>query len=1089
MKKFNNFFLTVVCLLITVVGFSQTRSVSGTVLDDAGQPIIAATVRVTGTQVGTVTDLDGKFSLEAPQGATSLTISFVGMQPEIIPIQDNVTVTLQSEDNLLEGVVVTALGVTRDRRALSYSTQQISQEELNTSKQDNIVNSLSGKFAGVDVVRSNNMGGSSQVTIRGNSLLSGNNGALIVIDGVPVNNSSINSANQQGGGYGYDYGNAASDLNPDNIADVTVLKGSSATALYGERAGNGVILITTKKGDKKKGLGVSFTSMAKMGQIDKDTFVKYQKDYGAGYAPFYYGSTGGFDDADINGDGISDLVVPTYEDGSYGAKFDPDLNVYQWYSFVPESEYFGQATPWVAAEHTPVDFFETSSEFNNSIALEGSNDKGNFRFGYTNFTIGNSNLPNSELKKNNITVRGGYNFSDKLSADVNIDFFNQYAKGRNSTGYGDNLMSMFRQWWQTNVDVKQLERLYNKTGRNVTWNMNEPINGDYTPKFWDNPYWTRYKNYQDDSRDRLFGYARLNYAFNDFFTITGRVSQDVYDETREERRAVGSVPSTFGLLLDDEPSGYQNQGIKYSERNYELFMNLNDKDLGTNWTISGLLGGAIRKNTLSRNIISTAGGLIVPELYTVKNSVNPTPFPFQYDSEQQTNSAYGQLSLGYKDWLFFEFTDRYDVNSNLPNNNNGYNYFSIGGSGVLSDLFDARNVDLLKLRGSFAQVGAGPRSYRVLDTYSRRDGLPNSYFSPSRKNNPDLKPERTDSFEIGLEGAFFNNRLGFDFAYYNNDTYDQLYDVEISRATGYREYAVNAGNINNKGVELALYGSPVKKEKFHWNTRVNFTDNNNKVTKLFVDPETGEATQNVVLDSFQGSIRSNARLGEPLGILTGFGYKIDENTGQRVVNSAGYYVSEANQVIADPNPDFKWGWYNSFKFGNFNASFLLDAQHGGDVYSLDTHYGQSTGVSANTSYINANGVNVREPVSEGGGVLFKGVTADGQPNEKYARADYYGGAFYWGNSSRNPGQLTVYDAGFVKLREFSLGYNFNQEFVEKSFLSDMSISLVGNNVWILHKNVPYADPESGLGNSVSNGYLSGSYPTNKTLGLRLNLKF
>ena len=1070
-------------MLVAGFAVAQTRTISGNVTDEAGDPAVAATVRVTGSNVGTVTDIDGNFTLDVPSDAETLTISYIGMEPRVVAISDNMTVSLIQSDNVLDDVVVTALGITRDERSLSYSTQSVDNAELNTSKQDNIINSLSGKFSGVDVTRSNNFGGSSNVTIRGNSLLRGGNGALIVIDGVPVNNSTRNSGAQAGGSVGYDYGNAASDLNPDNIKDVTVLKGASATALYGERAGNGVILITTKKGKSQKGLGVSISSMAKTGSIDKSTFAEYQKEYGAGYGPYYASDDGYFESVDVNKDGVPDLVVPTYDDASYGGKFDPNLNVYQWDSFIPESKNFGKAYPYMAAANTPVDYFEQALELNNTIALEGGNDQGTFRIGYTNYNIPNGVLPNAKLDKHNVNIRAGYDFTDRLSADVNFDYFNQYAKGRNSTGYSDNLMSMFRQWWQVNVDVKELENLYNATGRNVTWNSVAPWNGNFQPQYWDNPYWTRYKNFQDDTRNRLFGYAKLNYALTEQLGLTARVSQDVYGDVREERRAVGSVATPFGILRDDESSGYLKQTIDFSERNYELFANLNDVNLSEDLTLTALLGGAIRSTSNNYLTVSTAGGLVVPGLYSVSNSVNPTPIPQQYDATQQTNSVYGQLSFGYKDLAFLEFSDRYDVNSNLPVDNNGYNYFSLGGSLVLSDLLDINQVDFLKLRSSFAQVGAGPAQYRVYDTYGKVDGSPTIFTNPSRKNNANLKPERTDAFEIGLEGQFIDSRIGFDFAFYNNDTFDQLFDVEISRATGYSELSINAGNINNKGVELALFGEPVRNDRFGWLTKVNFTKNTNEVTDLFVDPETGEKTQNVVLNSYQGSLTTNATLGQPLGVMRGFGYKY--LNGQRVVNSSGYYVSETNQVIGDPNPDFKLGFYNSFNFGkNVTASFLIDTQKGGDVYSLDMHYGQGTGVLANTVGTNANG----EPVREGG-VLFQGVTEDGTPNTTYAPANFYGGAFYWGNSSRNPGQMTVYDASYVKLREASLGYQFPSSFFDNNFLQDASLSLVGNNLWIIDKNVPYADPESGLGGSAGYGYLTGSYPTTRTVGLRLNANF
>ena len=502
MKK-RNVILTFL-LLIGMYAVNAQTVITGTVSDADGIAVPGANVRAKGySDVGTITDASGSYSLSVPNEATKLVFSFVGLQTKEVAIagQSVINVSLSSEEHGLDEVVVTALGITREKNALGYAVQEVNGDDLNNVKSDNFVNAISGKVSGVQVKRTTNMGGSTNIVIRGSTSLTGDNQALFVIDGVPVSNMNTNSRSQEQAGQSYDWGNAASDINPDDIESISVLKGAAATALYGSRAANGVIMITTKKGDKSKGVGITFNSGITISSIDKSTFPKYQSQYGAGYGPYYDDPEGFFWYEDISGDGNPDLVTPMTEDASYGAKFDGRM-VYQWDAFDLESPNYMTATPWKNAENGPITFFETPITYTNSIAIENAFDKGSFRIGYTNLKQ-NGLMPNSEQIKHNFNMNLTYNLTDKLTVGGMGNYIKTNTTGRNSTGYNDNIIGSMRQWWQTNVDLQQLKDAYFSTGRNVTWNYS--ATDDSSPIYWDNPYWTRHENYASDDAAVLLG--------------------------------------------------------------------------------------------------------------------------------------------------------------------------------------------------------------------------------------------------------------------------------------------------------------------------------------------------------------------------------------------------------------------------------------------------------------------------------------------------------------------------------------------------------------------------------------------------------
>lgn len=1098
MKKLLLLGLTAVLMLASSELWAQERVISGRVTDaDDGAGLPGVNVVLQGTTSGTVTDVDGRYSLSVPSDDAVLVFTFVGMATQEIPIngRNEVSVVMSPDVSQLSEVVVTALGITREKASLGYSTQKIESDAVTTAKDQNFINSLSGKVAGVQIRGNSTFGGSTNIVIRGNKSVTGNNQPLFVVDGVPVDNSTGNTAQQRGGRYGYDYGNAASDINPEDIESINILKGAAASALYGSRAANGVVMITTKKGTKRQGVGISLSTGVELGTINKDTFVKYQDKYGAGYAREsfeYYGPQGFFEDDDLFGEGISGLVVPTLEDGSYGAPFDPNLNVYHWDSFVPESPNYRRAYPWTAAKNTPIDFFETQVTWNNSIAVSGGNDKNTFRLSYTNFDM-KGTLPNQDLKRHTIGFSGSSEIAEKLTADLSFNYVKMNTLGRPSTGYGDNQMANFRQWWQTNVDIKAQEDIFLRTGRNITWN-----GGDYTdpetPIFWDNPYWTRYKNFQTDERNRLFGNFALNYKPVDWLNVMGRVTLDTYTELREERRAVGSVPTEFGINLADEGSGYQRTNREVSEYNYDLILT-GTKQLTTDISLSATLGGNIRRENFQSIYASTQGGLVIPDLYALNNSANPVPFPIENSSAKEVYGVFANVNLGFNSMLYLDLQARNDISSALPVDNNSYFYHSEALSFVFSELMDDSPLDFGKIRVNYAVVGNDTGPLRTTNVYTKNDNFGSTvlFSYPTTVNNPDLVPEELTSIEAGLELAAVDSRLTFDFSAYQTVSSNQIVAVELSKATGTSFKWLNGGEIENKGLEASLGFDVIKTSDVVWNTRVNWAKNISEVKSL------PEGIDNYQINSFQGGISLNATVGQPYGVLRGTGYQY--LNGQRVINPAGYPVAVADQIIGNPNPDWTGGFMNTLSYKGVSLGFLIDVSQGGDVYSLDMHYGQGTGIPEETAGLNELGNPIRDAVvrvdpsdpSKGyaensGGIIFEGVQADGSVNTVRARADFYGGAYYWGNAVRQPGQMTVYDASYVKLREASLSFRLPSNILGNIF-QGASFSIVGRNLWIIHKNVPHSDPEAGLGAGNGQGYLSGTYPAVKTLGFKLNLNF
>ncbi len=1064
----------IIPLFYCSICFSQGKVLSGKVVSaDDQSPVSGATVKAGPSGKAVVTNPDGSFSIAVNPGI-ELIITYVGYEGQRIRVNGLMSpavIQLNKTNKQLDQVVVTALGISREKKSLGYASQEISGADLNRVPATNLTNALSGKAAGVQVIQNNNFGGSTNIVIRGNKSLTGNNQALFVVDGVPIDNSTFNQTGQTQSGGGYDYGNLASDINPDNIESVNILKGAAATALYGSRAANGAIIITTKKGSKGQKAVMEANSNVTVGIIDKSTWPDYQKQYGAGYGKIYGpGLNAFFNQQDVDGDGVPDLVSPLAVYGSYGGPFDPGLMVYQWNAFDVQSPFYHKATPWAAPKNGPIAFFETPVTTNNEFSLSGgTSDGGLYRFSYlNNYQKGLD--PNSTIKKNGFDL----NVSFKPTKDLTVSGSGNYSVtegiGRNETGNessksGGNYSAVVREWWQTNVDLKQLKDAYFTTHRNVTNFVGGTI---------DNPYWVRYQNYESDKRSRFYGRMGLNYKINSWLNVDGRISADSYSYLQEERTNNG----TLGQV-----GQYTRRNIVSSEVNYDLMLNYN-KNITDKLNVSGVFGTNIRRNDFSQVNMQTTGGLIINGLYSIANSFSQPPAPVETDQHIGVNGLYGLVSLGYDNTIFVDVTGRSDHASTLPKDNSTFFYPSVAASFVFSNLIKSSLLTYGKLRMNYAQVGNSAPAQSLVDILYKPTpfGSVPMYGLNSIKNNDHLLPEKTGSYEAGVELGFFKNRrLRADVSVYKTNTKNQIIPVAVTPVTGYAQKYVNAGEVDNKGIEIMLGGTAVQKEFFSWNIKVNWSRNISKVVSLF------EGVNNLQLAAPRGNVTINATLGNPYGTLMGkdFVYLngkrvIDQTTGQYKITST------VNNVVGNVNPDWKGGISNDFQYKNFSLDFLIDIQHGGDIFSSDMAYGYQNGLYVNTVGLNDLGKPMRNPLSDGGGIILDGVDPNGKKNTVRTALDAYNNAL---GVNKSPARAFVYDASYVKLREASLTYSLPAKVLTNSFIHGLSISAIGTNLWIIHKNLPYSDPEGGASAGNIQGYQLGPLPATRNIGLKLKLQF
>ena len=1062
------------CMFLSLgMAMAQIR-VSGTVTSsDDGEPVVGASILVQGTKTGTVTDVDGNFQLTAPEGS-ELKVSYLGMKTKNVKAAASLKIVLQSDNRTLDDVVVTALGVSREKKALGYAVSEVKGSDLIKSRGgvSNPVNALQGKVAGLQISSSSgSMGGSSKIIIRGASSLSGNNQPLFVVDGVPIEGTDYNStevgssdANSTArGAGGYDYGNLVQDINPDDIENISVLKGAAASALYGSRASNGVIMITTKRGQKDQGLGVEYSSTVGFETVTK--LPKLQSQYGGGYGyagDYAYGKEGDdFKTTTVNG---TTYTIPDYGmDESWGPKLD-GRQVVSW-ADLQKWEAGGKVgnpttSPWNPATSDYRDFFKTGVSYTNNVAISKAYDNSAFRISYTN-TAMTGYLPNSSQYKNTVSVNGNIMSKDKkLNVFTSVNFFNSRTKGRQDTGYGDNnIMVKFTQWGQRQLNMDELKALYLKDdGTQGSWNRGGF--DDPSIQFHNNVYWSRYMNYENDSRNRIYGNVGLSYQILPQLKAQYKANLDFYVDKQYERNAVYS----------QELSAYKESSRQQYELNHE-FMLMYNQAFG-DYSVTANLGANIMQRHYELIYGQTQGGLAIPLYYNLANSIT-TPKAYNYKLEKGINSLFGDVTIGWKSMLYLEATLRGDKSSTLPKSNNTYVYPSVTASWLFSELLKDKAPWLSygKLRAGYARVGNDTDPYQVLQTYTQYTNIDSStpgYRLANTLSNSNLKPESTKSWEFGLETSFLNNRLGFDLTYYTTTTSNEILPLSVSGSTGYIYKMINSGTIENKGVEFAFHATPVKTRKFEWTTNITLASNKNTVKSL------ADGVDYYRISNAPFKVEIGAVVGKPYGVIMGTNYVYDKN-GNKSVDSKGLFMSTSgNEDIGHIYPDFTGGWSNSFKWGNFDASFQFDFSKGGHFFSTTQMWGYYCGMFAETA---ANGVRENGIISDG--VVY----GTGEKNTvRVSARDYYEN-YYNGPAAQN-----ILRSDYIKLREVTVGYTFKLNPVW--FIKSLRLSAYGRNLGVWGPDCKNFDPEMIVTSSGNiQGIEGGATPMVANYGLTVNLKF
>lgn len=1033
-------------LLFTGMQLLAQRTITGKVTSaDDGNGIPGVTVLIKGTTNGTLTDIDGKYQLSVPKDATTLVFTSIGMKSQEIAIgaSNVIDVVLQSEAQIVEGVVVTALGISREKKSLGYSVQDVKGEDISKAKETNIINSLSGKVSGVQITNSSGaVGSSSRIVIRGANSLKSNSQPLFIVDGIPISNSEFSGD----GTDGVNRGNGAADINPDDIESISVLKGPNAAALYGSLAANGVVLITTKSGSlssnmrKAKGLGVELSNST--------TFEKplrlpnYQNGYGQG-------SAGQFEYVDGANGGVNDGV-----DESWGPKMDAGLLIPQWDS--PVVDGVRQPTPWVSHPDNVKDFLETGVTSTTNFAITGGNTDANFRLSYTNLNQ-KGMVPNTDYKKNTLALGASANPTDKLNISGSANYV--MANSDNMPGYGYDAQNVMQQfiWAARQVNYTDLKTYTNPDGSKRNWNYN----------YHNNPYFTLFENTNKLDRDRIYGNAKIQYKFSDKLSAFVRSGVDGYNNLNTERAAFNDI---------DNPYGYYTEALStFKQVNTDFLIMYNTK-------ISELLGfslnlGGSRMDQYYHQTFGAADELAVEGVYTLTNS-RVALRTTSTIRDKRINSLYGSGQFTFKDALYLDFTGRGDWSSTLPADNNFYFYPSVTLSSPISDLlkFESKTLSYAKLRIGYAEVGSDTDPYSLLPVLSFGDGWNSAtkylnQFVPNTLPNNELEPQRTRSIEAGTELKFFLNRVSLDVTYYNQLTKKQIINIPISAAAGYTTKTINAGKILNTGVEITLGASILKSnDGLNWNINLNYAKNNNEVVELT------EGVEQYQLGTYW-DMKVMAIPGQPFGTLLGADFLRDPDGN--IIHRAGVPVKGDIKVLGNYQPDWVGSMFNEFSFKGVTASVLIDAHMGGELYSMTNAWGRYAGALDETLIGREGGLvgeGVKEVTDGNGNITYV-------PNDVVVTAEEYNHAAFVNSICAG----SVFDASYIKLREIRVGYTFKK--LGNLPLNDLSLSIVGRNLAILYSKVPHVDPETSFNLGNAQGLEFGQLPSAKSLGFNIGVKF
>lgn len=1003
-------------------------TITGRIVDEKGQPLIGVSVKVKGATTGVSTDVNGGFTIEAPENGT-LILSYIGYATQEVPVggRKTININLSPSTNSLNEVVVTALGIKREAKSLGYSTTTVGGEQFTQSRDVNLGNALTGKVAGVSVANnSTGPGGSSRVVIRGNSSLTGNNQPLYVIDGVPFDNSNQGSAGQYGG---IDLGDGLSNINPDDIANIQVLKGAAASALYGYRGGNGAILITTKSGSKGKGVSVELNN-----NFTFNTIIDY-RDFQTTYGQGSQGTKPTTASAALN-----------TGNQSWGAKLDGSTAV----------NLLGQDYQYSLGPDNWKNFYKTGINNQSSVAVSGSTDNITYRVGLSNL-YNTSNIPNNSLKQQGINLNTTYNISKKLQFTLTGNYIFESVKNRALLSDASTNVNATLMYLANSFDVRWLKPGVKADGTELT-----PTNGLY----FNNPYFLTDYHQNSTDRNRLTGAATLKYSILDWLYLQGQVTRDGYILDYRKVTPTGTAYAPGGELSEYERN--------YRELNGNFLLGMNKKI--NDFSINANLGGNSQDNiNKSFGLDGTASPFILPYLYTANNIAN-RPYTQTY-THYRVNSFYGSADFGYKDWLFLNVTGRNDWFSTLNPQHNSYFYPSVTGSFVFSQALQLPSwISFGKLRASYAESSNGTSAYQNYLTYGIRTYTTNGnsvgYITQSVIPNADLRPVEIKEDEVGLNMQFLNNRIGFDVAVYNKQTTNDLVNVSASSASGYSSAIVNVGKIRNRGIEFLLTGSPIRTNNFSWNSSFNIAYNNNKVLYL------GDGVSSLSIDGAVANRGDGVVIAQVLGLsssqIMGYAYLRDAK-GNKIFGTDGQPL-RTSTVVPLGSGVYKTtgGFNNDFHYKSFSLSFLIDYKFGAKIYSGTNLALYADGLQKTTLQGRENGY------------VGVGVTETGAVNTVAVNAQTY-----WTNltSSNNIAEEFVYDASFIKLRQLVVGYNLPALWLQKYAIKGATLSLVTRNIATLMKHTPNIDPESNYSSLNGQGLEANGYPPTRSFGLNLNVKF
>ncbi|MCU4165595.1 SusC/RagA family TonB-linked outer membrane protein [Carboxylicivirga caseinilyticus] len=1059
MKEKHLFMLILGVLLFTGFIQAQQRTITGVVTSsEDGSAIPGVSVLVKGTTIGTITGSDGAYVLNIPSDAQVVVYSFIGMstQEHNVLGLDKLDIILVPDAIDVKEVVVTALGISREKKGLTYAVEKVSTDDMIKAKETNFVNNLTGKVAGVQVTQSNgSIGASSRVILRGWSSVTGNNEPLFVIDGIPIDNNNYSSAADGFSRGGIDYGNAAMDINPNDIEDISVLKGGTAAALYGSRAANGAIIITTKSGkDAKNKFGVSYNFAVSMSS--PLVLPDYQNKYAQGYVNL--------------GLGWAVDALGYAPDESWGPEMDGRMELHP---------ITGEMVPLTPKPDNRKDFYDTGVIYTNNLAIVGKSDQFDYRFSWTNLDQ-KGIMPTSTFKKNQFSFNGSFKPNDRLKVSSSANLVLSDAHNRDPQGqYDYGGINMMFLWSGRNFDWREMRNLKDENGQYM---------GFYYSDWWDNPWFILEQNPNDDSRTRFFGNIETELKIAKGLSLIGRIGIDTYNDNRAEKFAFG------GFSTDKERGGFINYFVDSEQITSDYFLSYSGK-ITEDIDINAILGHNINQRIFSDARIEAAS-LINNGLYSLDNATSVQTTDFK--SIRRLYGVYASLNFGFKNFLFLDLTARNDWSSTLPKDNNSYFYPSAGLGFLFTNLLDIDPSILNhgKIRVNWAQVGNDAAPYRIQSVYERTDvhdplsdnlkfpiGQVNGFSVEQSRKNPNLKPEMQTNFEIGTELYFVNNRIGLDLTYYNQTTKDQIIRHAVSASTGYSQNYINAGEIENKGVEVLLRLNPVKTDNFSWDIDFNYSRNRNKVLSLT------EGVDAITLPGGFTSPSIQVRVGQPYGVIYGSYFEKDPD-GNLIVNETdGLPVIQNNpRKIGDPNPDWMGSVRNTFKYKNLSLSVLFDTKQGGDLYSTSIAILRYSGQVAETEtmfgytredeFVIPNSVNMIEDAQ--GNVSYV-------PNSTPTTINDY----HWHNLFSVDDQF-VFDASYIKLREVTLSYQLPVDLLKKTkFFQSGSVYASGRNLLLFGTNIPHIDPEVDAGATTGNlhGYEYANSPSTKSFTFGLNLEF